>query len=44
MDDYDISAKVLIIGDTEVGKSCILIKYVNGKFPQNYPATVGVDY
>ncbi|KAH0786528.1 small GTP-binding protein [Histomonas meleagridis] len=33
--------KVVIVGDTKVGKSCILSKYVQGTFDKNLPATVG---
>ena len=33
LEDYDVSAKVLIIGDSKVGKSCILVRYINGNFP-----------
>ena len=27
-DQYDIAAKILIIGDSEVGKSCVLMRYI----------------
>lgn len=36
--------QLLIVGDTQVGKTSILSRYVNGEFNANYLATVGVDF
>ena len=39
-----ISLKILIIGDTLVGKTSILLKYVDHIFPEEHIATIGVEY
>ena len=39
-----IVLKLLILGDSSVGKTCILLKYVDIKFEESNIATVGVDY
>ena len=36
--------KILLVGDTNVGKTCFLIRYVDGYFDQSYLTTVGMDY
>ena len=36
--------KVIIIGDSNVGKSSIMYRYVDEKFNEKYNATVAVDY
>ncbi|XP_053172886.1 ras-related protein Rab-7L1-like [Scomber japonicus] len=36
--------KILIIGDSNVGKSSFVNRYINGKFNEMYKATVGVDF
>ena len=35
--------KVIIIGDSSVGKSSLLHSYINKDFIQSYKATVGAD-
>ena len=42
--DYDFLAKVIIIGDSGVGKTNILTKYCSGTFKDSYVATIGVDF
>ncbi|KAJ5075258.1 small rab-related gtpase [Anaeramoeba ignava] len=39
-----IILKCLIIGNTRVGKSCILLRYCDGKFYVNPGLTIGVDF
>ena len=39
-----IILKILILGDSGVGKTSILIKYINNKFDESHIATIGVDY
>ena len=42
MDEYVI--KILTLGDTGVGKTSIIQKFVNDKFSQNMLSTIGVDF
>ena len=44
IDKYDYTIKTIIVGDSSVGKSCILTKYVDDEFNNNSNATIGVDY
>ncbi|KAF7284793.1 hypothetical protein GWI33_021552 [Rhynchophorus ferrugineus] len=37
-------SKVIIIGDTSVGKTCLINRYCNKIFDTNYKATIGVDF
>ena len=41
---YDFLFKMILIGDSSVGKSNILLKYLKGEFDQNSRATVGVEF
>ena len=36
--------KVIIVGDPAVGKSCILNRFLNNKFNEEYEITVGVEF
>ncbi|OHT14400.1 small GTP-binding protein [Tritrichomonas foetus] len=38
------SLKVVLVGDTKVGKSCILSRFVQGTFDRNSPATIGAAF
>ncbi|KAJ1400929.1 Rab1 family GTPase putative [Ochromonadaceae sp. CCMP2298] len=42
--DYDQLFKLVVIGDTGVGKSCILLRFVDNIFAENYANTIGVDF
>jgi Ras-related protein Rab-1A len=42
--DYDYLFKILIIGDSGVGKSCILNRFTDDIFTENYISTIGVDF
>ena len=41
---YDLSFKVIVIGDSGVGKSCLTNKATNNVFEDNYNATVGFEF
>ncbi|KXS21989.1 RJL family GTPase [Gonapodya prolifera JEL478] len=36
--------KVLSVGDPAVGKSCIIKRFCEGRFVQEYISTIGIDY
>lgn len=42
--DYDHLVKVVLIGETGVGKSCILTRYADDEFMESFISTIGVDY
>lgn len=39
-----ISLKILIVGESGVGKSSLLLRFVDGRFDLNSHSTIGVDY
>ncbi|XP_009396663.2 ras-related protein RABB1c-like [Musa acuminata AAA Group] len=41
---YDYLFKYIIIGDTCVGKSCILLQFTDKRFQAIHDLTIGVDY
>ncbi|CAB1444677.1 unnamed protein product [Pleuronectes platessa] len=42
---YDIAFKVMMLGDSAVGKTCILVRFKDGAFlGGNFIATVGIDF
>ena len=41
--DYDCLMKIAIIGDSGVGKSSLLSRYIENKFEPNTKATLGVE-
>ena len=41
---HDVIFKVIIIGDSGVGKTNILTRYCEGVFKDSYVATIGVDF
>ena len=43
-ESYDFLFKIILIGDSSVGKSNILLKYLKGEFDPNSKATVGVEF
>ena len=43
-EDSDIIFKILMLGDSEVGKYCFLMRYSDNVFVENYITTIGLDY
>ena len=43
-EDYDMMAKIILIGDSSVGKTNIMSKYLKNQFQENSKATVGVEF
>ena len=41
---YDFIFKVIIIGDTGVGKTNMILRFSENNFKENYVATIGVDF
>jgi small GTP-binding protein len=43
-DDYDMIYKIVLIGDSGVGKSNLLSRYTKNEFSTNTKTTVGVEF
>jgi septin family protein len=41
---FDYTFKIVLIGDSGVGKSCILLRFADDLFNENFYATIGVDF
>lgn len=39
-----IAFKILSVGNQEVGKSCLIKRYCEGRFVKRYISTIGIDY
>jgi small GTP-binding protein len=44
MSESDVVFKILTIGESEVGKTCILRRFVENKFLKNHLSTIGIDF
>ena len=42
--EYDYLFKVVIIGNSSVGKSSLLRRFADDSFQESYLATIGVDF
>ena len=41
--DCDYLFKILIVGDSGVGKSCLLLRYADNVYNENYISTIGKE-
>ena len=42
--NYDHTFKIVLIGESGVGKSCLLVRFVDDKFVHSRQGTIGVDF
>ena len=43
-DVYHFIFKYIIVGDTSVGKSCLLLNYTEKRFLEEHDTTIGVEF
>ncbi len=43
-DKYDYLAKILLIGESGVGKTCLLQRFTKNDFPVNHLPTIAIDF
>lgn len=44
MDNYSYLLKLIVIGDTAVGKSCVVLQYIENKTRPSHDVTIGVEF
>lgn len=41
--DYEATYKILILGDSGVGKTCLIFRFIEDVFSDSYISTIGID-
>lgn len=41
---FEKTLKIIVLGSSEVGKTCILQRYFNNEFKENLLSTIGIDF
>jgi small GTP-binding protein len=41
---YAYTFKFIIVGDSSVGKSCLVLRFTDGKFKNAHDLTIGVEF
>lgn len=41
---YDLLFKFIVVGDTGIGKSCLVLRFTNNKFNSAHDMTIGVEF
>ncbi|CAD6931362.1 unnamed protein product [Tilletia caries] len=44
MADYDYLFKLVLIGDSDVGKSSLLLRYADDSYSESHISTIGADF
>jgi GTP-binding protein of the ras superfamily involved in termination of M-phase len=44
MPPKSVVVKIGMLGDVQVGKTSLMVKYVNDRFDENYMMTLGVNF
>ena len=43
-DSFDFLFKIILVGDSDVGKTCVVQSFKSGIFAENQQNTIGVDF
>jgi Ras-related protein Rab-2A len=44
MSQFDYLFKMILVGDSSVGKSCMLYQYMNEQFNEQSDPTIGIEF
>lgn len=44
MRQFDYAFKVLLVGDSNVGKTCLVMRYCDNSFTSTFMTTIGIDF